>query len=54
MHPIFRDVRNTKKNVYLRIKRCDVSLSAPFSATLFKGKMQPCVPTVNLLPQSSR
>lgn len=43
-----------KKNVFLRIKRCDLSLSAPFSATLFKGKMQPCVPTVNLLPQSSR
>lgn len=51
MHPILRDVRNMKKkNVYLRIERCDVSLSAPFFATLFKGKMQLCVPILKLPP----
>lgn len=54
----FSKMLNVKKKcvMYVRIEKCDVFLFSPFSTTLFKGKMQLCVLTSNLLPfpQSSR
>lgn len=48
MHPILKGVK-----LYLRIEKYEVFLSAPFSATLFEGKMQLGIPTVSLLSSST-
>lgn len=53
MHPILRDVRNMKKKMCILELRDVMLLCLPLSlgqTILFKGKMQLCVPTLNLLP----
>lgn len=54
MHPIFRNNKNLKKKKKnLRTEKRDVFLSAPFSAILFKGKTQLCIPTLRPLLSST-